>query len=88
MRISYGGILEKLRVLVAPPDLVGGCGNTPSRHLRRYDYAEGPAFKDEAALNDWLLGDMHSLTPSPTRETFRSRMRADHRIVLTHGDLS
>ncbi|KAL1867497.1 hypothetical protein Daus18300_006341 [Diaporthe australafricana] len=85
---QLGDIITELRALEAPPNLVGGCGNTAFRHLRRYDHAESQPFKDEAALNDWLLSEVHGPTPTSILEALQSRMRTDHRIVLTHGDLS
>ncbi|KAI1269389.1 kinase-like protein [Xylariaceae sp. FL1019] len=80
-------IIDKMRALGPPPDLVGGCGHTPFRHLRAYDFAESASFTNEAALNDWLLSSMYKLVPSPIRQAFRLTLRADHRIVFAHGDL-
>ncbi|KAI1362411.1 kinase-like domain-containing protein [Xylaria arbuscula] len=87
--LQLRGIIDQIRALEPPPDLVGGCGRTNFRHLRAYDFSESQySFKDEAGFNEWLINDLFERTPMLIREALRSCMRTDHRIVLTHGDLA
>ncbi|KAI1172133.1 kinase-like domain-containing protein [Nemania sp. FL0916] len=87
--LQLRNILDRIRALEPPPDLVGGCGGTNFRHIRSYDWSETPtSFKDEAGFNEWLMQELYERTPMVLREALRSGMRTDHRIVLTHGDLS
>lgn len=64
-----------------------GAINGPARDCRRYDDYTGGPFTDETAFNAFIL-DLFSLCPNPIRNGLSARMRSNHSIRFTHGDLS
>jgi aminoglycoside phosphotransferase (APT) family kinase protein len=88
-------IARQLKVIVTAmrslePDAPGvhSCGGGPITEFRTHaEYTGGP-FPDEAAFNDWLVEGLHKATPVVLREECRKRLRSDHRITFTHGDLT
>ncbi|OAA59559.1 Protein kinase-like domain protein [Niveomyces insectorum RCEF 264] len=82
-------ILQTMRAMPPPPQHIGGMrAGDPLRDLRAHFPHAGPACRDEAAFNAYLLSDFHPQTAKPIRAAFARRLRTDHRVVLTHGDLA
>ena len=67
--------------------LIGSCDGGAVRECRvRFTYTGGP-FADEAGFNDYLIKDVYKAAPTQIRNALARRLRTDHRIVFTHGDL-
>ncbi|KAF2085723.1 hypothetical protein K490DRAFT_58363 [Saccharata proteae CBS 121410] len=69
------------------PEMTGQEKSNPSTSGTSQTTRAGP-FSTEADFNDWLLSDLFLTTPQLFRDEFGQRMRADHRLVFTHGDLA
>lgn len=68
--------------------MIASCGGSPVRDAHHYfDYDGGP-FATEADFNEFLLSTLIDNTPSAIVNALRGRLRENHRIVFTHGDLS
>ena len=50
-------------------------------------YESDAACEGEAEFNDFILNLVQG-TPAPARQALVSRLRTDHRIVFTHGDMA
>lgn len=88
-------IARQLRVLVdlirsveAPPQTIGGCGGKEIHDTRSRMTYYALSHTDEAAFNEYLLGAMYKRTPKVICDALAARLRADHKIVLTHSDLA
>ncbi|KAH7137002.1 hypothetical protein B0J13DRAFT_640729 [Dactylonectria estremocensis] len=67
---------ERMRS-VAPPKLIGACDGTEIRDTSQHFTYHSPLCRDEETSNEIIL--------SPLTNT---RLRTNHRIVLSHGDLT
>lgn len=89
IRDQVAGIFAELRKVPLPSDYMG-CGIPPTcvdvRAGKRHSM---PEVRSEAEFNDFLLSEPKSGI-SATYLTFlkESCLRTDHRIVMTHGDLT
>lgn len=81
-------IVEKMRSVAPPPNLIGACDGTEIRDTRVYFTYHSPPCRDEAAFNEFLLSALYENVPPLVREAFSRRLRTDHRIVLSHCDLA
>lgn len=81
-------ILLAMRALPPPETSIGDCAGGHVLDTRLYFTHTGPPCRDEQGLNDFLLSGLFPKTPSPIRAAFAGRLRTDHRIVFTHGDLA
>lgn len=77
--------ISQLRAIQSPNGLICSFGGRPVVDARRRSSYKGGPFADEAAYNDFLVSNL--IGPSKIRDIIRSQMRADHKIVLSHGDL-
>ncbi|KJZ73919.1 hypothetical protein HIM_06587 [Hirsutella minnesotensis 3608] len=81
-------IVEKMRSVAPPAHLIGACDGTEIRDTRLYfTYHSAPCY-DERGFNEFLLSSLFNHTPPLVREAFSRRLRANHRIVLSHCDLT
>ena len=68
--------------------MIGSCGGGPARDAHYYfDYDGGP-FDTEEDFNKFLLSTLLDDTPPAISKALARRLRTDHRIVFTHGDLT
>lgn len=81
-------IVEKMRSVVPPPNLIGACDGTEIRDTRLYFTYHSPPCHDEGEFNEFLLSSLYEHIPPLVREAFSRRLRTDHRIVLSHCDLT
>ena len=81
-------IITTMRSLEPDSPGIHTCGGGAVTELRVYHDYEGGPFPDEAAFNDWLVDGLFKPTPVALREEFRKRLRSNHRITFTHGDLA
>lgn len=77
--------ISQLRALKSPNGLICSFGGRPVIDARRRSSYRGGPFTNEAAYNDFLVSDL--IGPSKIHDIIRRQMRADHEIVLSHGDL-
>ncbi|KFY04302.1 hypothetical protein O988_00877 [Pseudogymnoascus sp. VKM F-3808] len=85
--LQLRAIVDKMRSLSSDDNAFRSCGGGMIRDMRSYTtYAGGP-FLDEQSFNDFVM-DIAKSTPKVIREGLRARLRCDHRVVLTHGDLT
>ena len=82
------GILNTMRSIPPPPGLVGACGGGEIRDTRVYHTHRSPAPRDESGFNTYLLSALFKGTPPGIRNAFMKSLRTNHRIVLTHCDIS
>lgn len=81
-------ILEKMRQVEPPPDYIGCCDGSGIRDTRaRFTY-DGPVCKTETEFNEYLDSSLFKKIPPVLRNTMLQGLRTDHRIFLTHGDLT
>ncbi|KAL1944195.1 hypothetical protein VTO73DRAFT_3380 [Trametes versicolor] len=81
--------ISQLRSLPSPHGrAVCSLNGAPLRDFRIT--GEGPVgpFADEEAFNDRLVETSAPFYKRATRTEFRARMRGDHSIVFTHGDIA
>ena len=81
-------IVEKMRSVAPPPGLIGACDGTEIRDTRLYFTYHSPPCHDEKAFNGFLLSNLYEHTPPLVQEAFSQRLRSNHRIVLSHCDLT
>ncbi|QUC16612.1 uncharacterized protein UV8b_00853 [Ustilaginoidea virens] len=81
-------IVEKMRSVVPPPHLIGACDGTEIRDTRLYFTYHSAPCRDEGGFNEFLLSSLHKQIPPLVREAFSSRLGTNHRIVLSHCDLT
>ncbi|KAL2151833.1 hypothetical protein VTH82DRAFT_5017 [Thermothelomyces myriococcoides] len=82
---QLGDYFGQLRAFKSPDGLICSFGGLPAVDARRRVRREGGPFAGEAAYNEFLLS---GLVGHPVvRDMVRAQMRADHEIVLSHGDL-
>ena len=68
--------------------MIGSCGGGPARDAHHYfDYDGGP-FETEHDFNKFLLSTLVDDTPPAISAALARRLRTDHRVVFTHGDLT
>ncbi|EGY14261.1 uncharacterized protein VDAG_05425 [Verticillium dahliae VdLs.17] len=82
------GMVETMRSVVPPPHLVGSCDGTEIRDTRLHFTYHSPPCRDEKAFNEFLLSALYEHVPLLVREAFSRRLRTNHRIVLSHCDLT
>ncbi|KAI8657860.1 APH domain-containing protein [Fusarium keratoplasticum] len=81
-------IVDKMRSVVPPQDLISACDGSEIRDTRVHFTYHSPPCHDENAFNEFLLSGLYEDTPPLVREALSRRLRADHRIVFTHCDLT
>lgn len=81
-------IVRKMRTVAPPSGLIGACDGTEIRDTRLYFTYHSPPCRDEKAFNEFLLSALYEQTPQLLREALSRRLRTDHRIVLSHCDLT
>ncbi|KAF4504035.1 hypothetical protein G6O67_008655 [Ophiocordyceps sinensis] len=81
-------IVERMRSVAPPPHLIGACDGTEIRDTRLYFTYHSAPCHDEGGFNEFLLSSLYKHTPPLVREAFSRRLRANHRIVLSHCDLT
>ncbi|KAL3959469.1 hypothetical protein PCL_08917 [Purpureocillium lilacinum] len=81
-------ILEEMRSVTPPPNFVGACDGTQIRDTRLHFTYHAPFCTNEKSFNEYLLSSLYEQTPPVLREAFSRRLRTDHRIVLSHCDLT
>ncbi|KAK5989198.1 hypothetical protein PT974_10698 [Cladobotryum mycophilum] len=81
-------ILQTMRSIPPPPDLVGACDGTGIRDTRLYFTYDAPNCHDEAGFNAYLLSSVFKDSPPAIHEAFAKALRTGHRIVFTHCDLA
>lgn len=81
-------IIEKMRSVAPPPDFIGACDGTELRDTRLHFTYHSPPCRDEEAFNQFLLSALYEQTPPLVRDAFSRRLRSDHRIFLSHCDLT
>ncbi|EER23119.1 hypothetical protein CPC735_044890 [Coccidioides posadasii C735 delta SOWgp] len=80
-------ILAKLRKLPLPSQYLG-IGNPPfCIDCRMWLRTSNTHIENETQFNQFLLSGNHTPVTAPYVEFVRPMLRADHRIVMTHGDL-
>jgi aminoglycoside phosphotransferase len=77
--------ISQLRAIKSPDGLICSFGGRPVLDARRWSSYKGGPFANEDAYNDFLVSDL--IGPAKIRDMIRGQMRADHKIVLSHGDL-
>lgn len=85
---QLGGLLETMRSVVPPTDIIGACDGTEIRDTRLHFTYHSPPCYDEAGFNNFLLSSLHEHIPPLVKEAISRRLRTNHRIVLTHCDLT
>jgi len=81
------GILKAMRSFQPETGTIGSCSGGKVRDCRRIsEYISGP-FPDEEAFNNAFF-DLVTTTPTTIRTALARRLRTDHRVVFTHGDLT
>jgi aminoglycoside phosphotransferase len=81
-------IVEKMRSVAPPANLIGACDGTEIRDTRVHFTYHSPPCRDEKAFNEYLSSALLEHTPPLVREAFIRRLRTDHRVVLSHCDLT
>ncbi|UNI14719.1 hypothetical protein JDV02_001320 [Purpureocillium takamizusanense] len=82
-------IVDRMRSAAPPPpNLIGACDGTEIRDTRLYFTYHSAPCRDEAGFNEFLLSSLYKVTPPLVWEAFTRRLRTDHRIVLSHCDLT
>ncbi|KAJ4312665.1 hypothetical protein N0V84_009809 [Fusarium piperis] len=81
-------MVERMRSVTPPPHFIGACDGTEIRDTRQYFTYHSPPCRDEKAFNEFLLSGLYGQTPPLVREAFSRRLRTDHRIFLSHCDLT
>lgn len=80
-------ILQAMRSINSTTGVIGSCRGGLVRDCRRIsDYTGGP-FADEESFNKFIL-DLAAATPIVIRHGLARRLRSNHQIVFTHGDLA
>ncbi|KAI0409918.1 kinase-like domain-containing protein [Xylaria palmicola] len=82
------GLLETMRSVVPPTGVISACDGTEIRDTRLHFTYHSPPCYDEAGFNKFLLSSLHEHIPPLVKEAISRRLRTDHRIVLTHCDLT
>ncbi|EFY86290.1 hypothetical protein MAC_07671 [Metarhizium acridum CQMa 102] len=81
-------ILEQMRSISPPSELIGACDGTEIRDTRVLKTYHHPPCRDEESFNNFLLSSLVKTTPEMIREAFSLHLRTDHRVVLSHCDLA
>lgn len=81
-------IVEKMRSVAPPPNFIGACDGTEIRDTRLYFTYHSPPCRDEEAFNEFLLSALHENVPPLVRTALSRRLRTNHRVVLSHCDLT
>lgn len=81
-------IVEQMRSVPPPANLIGACDGTEIRDTRVHFTYHAPLCGDEEAFNDFLSAALYGPTPPLVREALVRRLRTNHRVVLTHCDLA
>lgn len=88
------GYIEELRTLEQPPEMKGYIGPIDGAELwdGRVKQAPCAPFPSETAFNKFRLAELDILRFDPSTNEritqLENRLRGDHRIVFTHGDLN
>lgn len=81
-------VVKRMRSVAPPPHLIGACDGTEIRDTRLYFTYHSPPCRDEKAFNEFLLSALFEHTPPLVRVALSRRLRTNHRIVLSHCDLT
>ncbi|KAL0935974.1 uncharacterized protein CTRU02_208189 [Colletotrichum truncatum] len=81
-------ILVTMRSIPPPKDYIGDCSQSQIRDTRSMFTYTAPPCGNEKEFNDYLTDALFPLTPPAIRNAFSHRLQTNHRIVLTHGDLT
>ncbi|CAH0004280.1 unnamed protein product [Clonostachys byssicola] len=81
-------IIDRMRSVQSPPNLIGGCDGMEIRDSRDLATRLAPACTDEDEFNSYLLSVVPKQTPPHVVKAFKNRLKTTHRIVLSHCDLS
>ena len=82
-------ILKGIRSIELPEGTrIGAYAGDQIRDTRVYDTHTAPACRDEKEFNDYLITSLIPRTPPVLRSAFARRLRTNHSIVFTHGDLA
>lgn len=80
-------VLKAMRSAQPSTGVIGSCSGGIVRDCRRLsDYTGGP-FPEEESFNSFIL-NLVKATLTAIREALEQRLRSDHCIVFTHGDLT
>ena len=91
IRTQLGDILQHIRAIPLPPDPAIGSGDPPRcKDFRRQVRIDPTKIYTEKDFNEFLLSNPYAhdrgISPFYLR-MLKSRMRTDHRLCMTHGDL-
>ena len=78
-------IIQQLQGLQG--NYIGAVNRGPAVDTRKSTYTGGP-FDSEKEFNEFLLRNMVSSTPSLYRTAIQQKLRRDHKLVFSHGDLN
>lgn len=81
-------IVDRMRSVKPPANLIGACDGEEIRDSRPYLTYHAPACQNEEGFNEFLLSSLLNRTPSVLREALSRRFKTNHRIVLSHCDLA
>jgi aminoglycoside phosphotransferase len=81
-------ILVTMRSVPPPATTIGACDGTGVLDSRLYHTYLAPVCNDEEAFNDYLVSGFIPKVPPAIRDAVRARLRRNHRMVLSHCDLS
>lgn len=79
-------ILVAIRSLEPDSATIGSCNGGPVRDCRRISEYVGGPFADEQSFNEFVF-DLVRTTPTGIRNALKKRLRTNHRVVFSHGDL-
>jgi aminoglycoside phosphotransferase (APT) family kinase protein len=88
MAQQLGVIVQQMRSVVPPENLIGACDGTEIRDTRVQFTYHSPPCRDEEGFNEYLSAALQSHTPPLVREALVRRLRTDHRVVFSHCDLA
>jgi hypothetical protein len=77
-----------MRSVAAPEHANGACDGTEVRDTRIQHRHRYGMCRDQEMFNTFVLSGLFRSTPRPMCEALSLQMRTDHRIVLTHCDLT
>lgn len=80
-------ILEAMRSLPPPKGFIGSCSGGAVRDMRRFNLHTGGPFSNEEGFNEFIM-DLLKATPVTIRRALDRRLRKNHRIFFTHGDIA
>ncbi|KAG7141126.1 hypothetical protein HYQ46_007872 [Verticillium longisporum] len=85
---AQAGIPAPFAICGSSPHLIGSCDGTEIRDTRLHFTYHSPPCRDEQAFNEFLLSALYKHIPQLVREAFSRRLKTNHRIILSHCDLT